>query len=190
MTPILEIKPNRFTHLIVFSFALGLSGLFFWLLYIKDPGVFEDDWTGKLIITLLIPVGIFICFKSISLFIRHKPTFGVYEDGFINNTHGISSELMKWTDIKRVEEKMLNKEDGSSDRALLVYFNNPDHYTNSQTGGSKVLLKLASAPPISRQLDGSFTDRDGLPMMIMIGALGKHYNQIKFLMEEKIKAGS
>lgn len=187
MKPLIEIKPNRFTHLILFPFAGGLATLFFWVAYIKEPFIFGDDLTGKVVLNLLILAGIFICYKSISQFIKNKPTFGVYDEGFISNTHGVSSGLMLWKDIKRIEEKVMTKEDETSDNTLAVYFKNPDHYANSQTGIIKGLLKLSSATQVMKKIDSSSNESEGLPLIILAGSLGKRYSQIKLVMEEKIK---
>lgn len=187
MKSLIEVKPNRFIHLIMFLFAGGLTTLFFWLVFIQDPSILGDDAMGKVIVSLLIVGGIFMCYKSVTQFIQNKPTFCVYEDGFISNTHGVSSGLIYWKDIKRIEEKVMTKEDGTSDNTLAVYFNDPDHYANLQKGIIKGLLKFASVPLVMKKIDSSANVEEGLPLIIMAGSLGKKYSQIKLVMEEKIK---
>lgn len=187
MKTLIEIKPNRFTYLIVFPFAGGLASLFFWLVFIKEPSIFADDLIGKVVFSLLILAGMLLCYKSVSQFIQNKPIFVVYEDGFVSNGYGVSSGLMSWKDIKRIEEKVIMRKDGTSYNTLSIIFKNQDHYANSQTGIIKTLLKFFTKIKVMNKIDATPADSESLPLIIMVDSFGKKYSQIKLVMDEKIK---
>lgn len=185
MKPILEIRHNRFIYLALSPFPLAFSGLFFWVLFLNDEPLFGDDIMGTVIFAFFIPVGIFLSYHWFSRFLKDTPIFSVFEEGFESNTNGVSSGLIRFEDIKKVEEQLVREGRGQS-AALAIYFKNPEKYEQQQPAVVRMLrsaVKLTGAHHAQRL---SSTTEDDMPVLIPISTLGARYPQVKKIIEDKI----
>jgi hypothetical protein len=185
MKPILEIRHNRFIYLVLSPIPLAFSGLFFWVLFLNDEPLFGDDIMGTVIFGFFIPVGIFLSYHWFSRFLKDTPIFSVFEEGFESNTNGVSSGLIKFGDIKKVEEQLVREGRGQS-AALAIYFKNPEKYEQQQPAVVRMLRSAAKFTGAHHAQRLSSTTEEDMPVLIPISTLGARYPQVKKIIEDKI----
>ena len=186
MKPILEIRHNRFVYLLLAPLALVLSGLFFYLIFLSDiTSEFQNQTTPKFIFSFFILVGLFLAYQWFRAFFVNEPIFTVYDEGFESKTHGVSTGLIRWQDIRKVEQQQIRDGRGSS-AALAVYLKQPDKYNQEQPVGVSMLRSAVKATGLNQaqQLKGA-NDED-LPVYIPIGSLGARYAQVKKIIDAKV----
>lgn len=186
MKPILEIRHNRFIYLALSPFPLAFSGLFFWVLFLNDEPLFGDDIMGTVIFGFFIPVGIFLSYHWFSRFLKNTPIFSVFEEGFESNTNGVSSGLIRFEDIRKVEEQLLRDGPRGSSAALAIYFKNPQKYEQQQPAMVRMLRSAVKATGAHHEQRLSSTTEEEMPVLIPISTLGARYPQIKKIIEDKI----
>lgn len=190
MKPILEIRHNRFIYLGLAPIPLMFSGLFFFILFLaEEPIPRESDTIGTLIFGFFIPVGIFLSVHWFLRFLKDTPVFSILEDGIISNTHGVSSGLIRWQDIRKIEEQEVRDGRGAS-YALAIYFKQEGRYEQEQPLLVRMLRWAVKATGIHKIQRLSDSDETELPVLIPISSLGVRYEQVKKIMDEKIAAHS
>ena len=183
MKPLIEVTTNRYYHLLVLPFAGGLGYLFFWLSFLSEEPIFEDDATGRAVLIALIFVALLICFMAIRSFLANKPLFSVYEDGFVANTHGVASNKVLWKDIDRIEERTVENSDGKPENVLAVFFKDPNYFAYSKSRTLGRAIRLANIG--KAYVEGNFSETEA-PLLIPVGSLGTKYQEIKAIINREI----
>lgn len=186
MKPILEIRHNRFIYLALAPIPLALAGLFLFLVFLSDTtSEFQDPTAAKIVFSFFILVGIFLSYHWFMRFLKDTPIFTIYEDGFESNTHGVSSGIIKWDNIRKIEEQLVREGRGQS-AALAVYFKDPNLYASQQPVVVRILRSAVEKTGAHHAQRLSSTVEDDLPYLIPISDLGERYPQVKKLIEDKI----
>ncbi len=190
MKPILEIRYNRFIYLLLAPIALALSGLFFYLIFLSDDmSEFQTETTPKIIFSFFILVGLFLAYQWFRAFLKNEPIFTVYEEGFDSKTHGIRTGLIRWRDIRKVEQQQIRDGRGYS-AALAVYLKQPDKYNQEQPLAVGMLRSAVEATGLHQAQQATGPTEEDVPVYIMIGPLGERYAQVKKIIDERVVQNS
>lgn len=186
MKPILEIRYNRFIYLLLAPIALALSGLFFSLVFLSDiMSEFQNSTAAKIVFSFFILVGAFLAVYWFRAFLKNEPIFTVYEEGFVSKTHGVNAGLIRWQDIRKIEQQQIRYGRGFT-TALAVYLKQSDKYNQEQPLVVNALRSAVKATGLHQVQQVSATSEEDLPVFIPIEALGERYAQVKKIIDEKV----
>gem|GEM_PF-4697967 len=177
MTPIV-IRPNRFTHLILIPPALVLMGVAAYVLLVKAEEEFLET-TWYVVCAGILLAGCFFMFMSLRSFFQNKFLFRVSEEGIESNDGGIGTGLIRWEEIRQVQELMMPNSFGDPKPALGLYLYNP---RNFQAAYNPLLASLMEA---NRNIQGG--DKVAPTLVLSPGTLGKHYAAVRKAMEERLR---
>lgn len=186
MKPLLEIRPNRFIYLLLAPLALSFAVGFFFVVFLSDiVSEFKDPLMPKIIFSFFMLVGLFLAQHWFRAFLKNESTFTIYEEGFESNLYGVSAGLIRWQDIRKIEDQQVRYGRGFS-AALAVYLKEPDKYTGEQPWVVRVLRQVIEVLGLHKAQQASGTSEEDLPVYIPIEALGERYAQVKRVFDEKV----
>jgi len=110
-TAVYERRTPRWVHLVVLVATIGLTAAMAWfgLLREVEPDAFgrteEIDPVGKVIFGFFVLIGVFLSGVFGYRLVRNPPYFVMYPDGFEYAPGGVSTGLIKWTDVQELRDE-------------------------------------------------------------------------------------
>jgi hypothetical protein len=195
MQPVLEIKHGRTGYFILSLLSFVFIILFTWLGFFFDGPLNADTFTPEQKIplgqTIFCSAGILVCsllfIHWVGRLIKNPSVFSIYKEGFESNTNGVSTGIIKWSNVKRLEEVIVSSNSGSGTRreaVLAVYLKDPEAYTKEQPRLVRFFLNLANRTGRYKLTDYKDITEDAAPIMLPMVVFGKKYDEVKNKMYE------
>lgn len=178
MDPIIEVKNNRLWYIIPLVLIALLMAVFYWAWV--DPTIdlkHSPDTIWKNIPAIIWLVGSVLAIYFLKCFFNPPIVFSADEEGFIYKFNGASTGTIYWDDIKettdiKIKNNLVTRYTEYY-RVIAVYLKEPDAYTEGKNKLSRIMIQ-------------SMVNEYGTAIFIRQTALGKSFEEIKILMDDKI----
>lgn len=130
-------------HLVSLVAAAVLTSAFVYFIFLRAGADFDAGW--KIGFGAAIAVGVFLTVVFTFRLIRNPPYFVLYEHGFEYSPGGVSTGLIKWTDVLELrEESVLNSLAGTPGRRAVtaVVLRNPEELVRRFPAALRPLFEL------------------------------------------------
>ncbi|GAA4320833.1 STM3941 family protein [Flaviaesturariibacter amylovorans] len=174
MTPI-EIRPNRFLYLIPIVIALGLMFLFVYFTFVNPEGN-EMPTMMYVMSGFMVLVGSFLSVKLFQRFLRNEFVFRMDDEGIESNEGGITTGLIRWSEIKEAREIKVpssNRRSMATETVLALYLHHPEKQRARYNPALQALTNFAG------ELMGS-------SVLITPAVLGNQYNRALELIRARV----
>lgn len=140
---IYDRRTPRWMNFVAFIAAGALTAAFVYFVFLKEDADF--DLAGKIGFGFASVVSGSLALLSLYRIVRDPPYFVMYEDGFEYSPGGVSTGLIKWTDVRELrDESVLNSKVGTPARlpVTAVVLRNPDEYVRRFPSALRPLFEL------------------------------------------------
>lgn len=170
----------RLLHLVCLVPTIGLTVLFTDLVFLPGEGLLPAetkegvDGFGRLIFGFFTFVGVFLSGVFLYRFIKNPWYFRMDEEGFEYSPGGISSGVVKWSEVERLDYTTVKQGGPVSPthlRVLGVYLKDPASYISRQPLALHALLE-------ARKFDS------GTPLVFQQREFGSRHDQVVAQMRE------
>jgi hypothetical protein len=181
-TVIYDRRIPRWIHLACLVPTIGLTGLMAWVVFFRQPSddpfnrVEEIDATGQIIFGFFVLVGVFMTGVFVYRLFRNPPYFILYEDGFEYSPGGVSTGLIKWSDIVELrDETVLDGGASGQGRSPVtaVVLRNPGKY-------------VERFPAVLRPLFAQRMQMNSSPILISQAEFGRDHDAILAIMRGQV----
>ena len=180
-----EQRPPRIVHLVCLIGTLIVVGAFIGFVFVPDsnPGPFETpvevDTTGKVIFGFFTLVGIFLIGVFGYRLIRNPVTFRMTDEGFEYNPAGVSTGLIRWTDIEEIKPVpvMTNRSGIGGPKQLFpigIILKDPQSYIARYPTAMGVLFEYRKY-------------ESGTPLVFQFGEFGRDHEKVVAMMQEQVR---
>lgn len=155
--------------------AVAIRVLFFGLGELESP-LKTGDWALAAGVGVGGVVSLFLSIGFASRWLRNPPTLRIYEEGFEYSPAGVSTGLIKWSDVVELrDESVLVSLVGTPSRrpVTAVVLRNPDDYL------ARIPAPLRPIFIVNRKLNSS-------PILIAAGEFGPDHAAILAIMRENV----
>lgn len=185
---IYDVRAPRWMHFAALVPTMALTGFMGWFVFLREivPDEFgrteEIPMTGQFIFGFFVLIGIFLIGVFTYRLFTNPPYFIMYEDGFEYSPSGVSTGLIKWSDVEELrEEKVLTNRSGIGGPAWMpvtaVVLRNPQEYIARFPAALGPLFKLRM------KMNSS-------PILIGKSEFGHEHDALLAIMREQVaKAG-
>ncbi|RYY96299.1 MAG: hypothetical protein EOO11_13815 [Chitinophagaceae bacterium] len=173
MTPI-EIRPNRYLYLIPIVLALGLIFLFVYFTLFNPEG---DELPAMMYVMtgFMVLVGGFLCIKLAGRFLKNEALLRIDDEGIESNEGGITSGLIRWSEIREVREIEIpwNGRASRTQTVLAVYLHDPEKQRSRYNPALRALTNFAG-------------ELMGASVLLTKSLLGNEYNRAVQAIRSKV----
>ena len=181
MTPI-EIRPKRFTHLLVIPPILLLMGVAAYVLYDKG-GAADTEAIIYIVCASMLLVGAFLIVKSIGAFRRNPLLLRISNEGIESAEGGMNTGLIRWEEIREARLLAIPDTWGNRPRRVLgLYLRNPEQFRARRGAAVQAFLTL------HKDLNGG--DDETPSVMLTPSTLGKRFPDVLRLIESRIQVAA
>ena len=122
---------------LLFSGAIGLVALFFWLIQIAENQTRYDPMFVKVVSVIGIVFFGLCGIYAFTKFFDKKPGLVINDEGIIDNSSAVCAGLIKWENITNVSITEIYGQ-----KILTIDVNNADEILSKQQGFKKLLMNL------------------------------------------------
>lgn len=180
-----EQRSPRIVHLIALLGTLILVGALVGFVFLpgSDPGPggapVEIGNTGRIVFGFLTLAGIFLSGVFGYRLIKNPVTFRMTEEGFEYNPSGVSTGLIRWTDIEEIKYvPVLTNRSGIGGPARLfpvgIILKDPQSYIARHPAAMGVLFEY-------RKFES------GTPLVFTFGEFGRNHERVVAMMQEQVR---
>lgn len=173
--PFHEVRPPRFVHAIALAATAGLVSAFVWFLFLRDvPEGDEPDLMMQIVGGAATVVGVFLIGVFLRRLMMRPASFWCGEEGFVYQPGGVSTGLVRWSDIKELRDIGVQVAAQTHENAVAVVLHDPAAYIARQAGWLQPLFRKRA------RLSGS-------PLVLRATDLGRDYVRVKAMMAERVR---
>ena len=168
----IEIRLSKKKILLILLISIVFTAIGFW--FVTNPPIIKNPVFGNpLMITVLGYASIVFSVICIIFCIRklpdNKPGLIVDNEGFIDNSSGVSGGQILWKDIENISIFEMGRQ-----KLIMLQVNNPEEYINRQTNGFK------------RKLMAMNHKMYGTPLSITANTLDISFEELLAILSEKL----
>lgn len=170
----IEIPLSKKKILLILLFSIVFAAIGFWFV-IEPPTIKNPVFGNPLLISVLgyatiifSVIGTFFCIRKLP---DTKPGLIIDNEGFTDNSSGVSGGLVLWKDIENISIFEMRRQ-----KLIMLEVNNPEEYINRQTNGFK------------RKLMAMNHKMYGTPLSISANALEISFEDLLAILSEKLNA--
>lgn len=180
-----EQRPPRWVHAIFLLPALGLSVLFIDLVFLPDrdllPLTVEEKFSTleQVLFGAFTLIAVFMSGVLLYRLIRNPWTFRLTDEGFIYNPAGVSTGLIRWTDIVEIRDVPVTTQNSvvGGQAPLMttgIILKDPHSYIARYPAALGVLFEF-------RKYDS------GTPLVFQFKEFGRDHDKVIALMKEQVR---
>jgi len=184
---IYDVRAPRWAHFVCLVPTIALTGFMTWFVFLQEhePDAFgrtqEIDLAGKFIFGFFVLIGVFLIGVFAYRLFANPPFFVMYEDGFEYSPGGVSTGLIKWSDVVELRDETVVTSVGDVGPARMsvtaVVLRSPQEYMARFPAALEPLFKLRM------KMNSS-------PILITKSEFGREHDALLAIMREQVaKAG-
>ena len=181
-TVLYDHRAPRWVHAVALIPTIALTGFMTWFVFLQEhqPDAFgrteEIDLTGKFMFGFFVLIGVFLTGVFTYRLFANPPYFILYSDGFEYSPGGVSTGIIKWTDVEELRDETVLTSHGSGTArvaATAVVLRNPGEY-------------MARFPAVLEPLFRIRMKMNSSPILITKGEFGREHEALLAIMREQV----
>lgn len=184
---IYDVRAPRWAHFVALVPTIALTGFMGWFVFLREnvPDEFgrteEIAPAGQFMFGFFVLIGIFLIGVFTYRLFANPPYFLMYEDGFEYSPGGVSTGLIKWSDIVELKDETVLTSSGGLGPSRMpvtaVVLRNPQEY-------------IARFPAALEPLFKARMKMNSSPILITRSEFGREHDALLGIMREQVaKAG-
>lgn len=181
-TVLYDHRAPRWVHAVCLLPTLALTGFMLWFVFLQqhEPDAFgrtdEIGLGGKFVFGFFVLIGVFLTGVFTYRLFANPPYFILYSDGFEYSPGGVSTGIIKWTDVEELRDETVLQSGGHGSALIpvtAVVLRNPGEY-------------MAKFPAVLEPLFKARMKMNSSPILITKGDFGRKHEALLAIMREQV----